>query len=429
LGHVLHVKQRTFEILTCGCIPVNGFFQQKQGNIMLSVLFRRRQAALAAAPETKAAPPLIALSLIGGARWGGRDFPALARFGVMGNAIVYRAVRMIAEAAAAVPWSLYDGDAEIETHPLLALLRQPNPQEDGNELFCRWYAFLQCAGNAYLEAVSAEDVPRELYVLRPDRVSVVADARGWPIAYDYKIADRVQRIARDIATGFMPVLHAKLFHPLDDHYGLSPLAPGGAAVEVHNAGAAWTKSLLDNAARPSGALVYKGPDGAPNLSDDQFARLKGELETAYQGAQNAGRPMVLEGGLEWRTMSYSPAEMDFSGLRDAAAREIALAFGIPTMLLGIPGDNTYANYREANLVFWRQTVLPLVAKTARALTHWLAPRFGGNLRIAYDADQVDALMQERGSLWQSLAGADFLTLNEKRAAAGYSPMAGGDISV
>jgi HK97 family phage portal protein len=378
------------------------------------------------APETKAAPPLIALSLIGAPRWGARDFATLAREAVIGNAIAYRCVRMIAEGAASVPWLLYEGAEEIESHPLLALLAGPNPQDEGTVLFERWYAYLQCAGDSYLEAVSAGGAVRELYVLRPDRVSVVADARGWPIGYDYKLGDRITHIARDLTTGFLPVLHAALFNPLDDHYGLSPIQAAANAVEVHNAGAAWTKSLLDNAARPSGALIYKGPEGAPSLSDDQFQRLKRELEDAYQGASNAGRPMVLEGGLDWRSMSYTPSDMDFSNLRNAAAREIALAFGIPPMLLGIPGDNTFSNYREANLSFWRQSVLPLVARTAKALTRWLAPRFGENLRIGYDADAVDALAIERESVWDRLSNANFLTLNERRQAAGYSPVEGGD---
>jgi HK97 family phage portal protein len=385
---------------------------------MLSRFFRR-------APETKSAP-LIALSLIGAPRWGARDFPSLAREGVMGNAIAYRCVRMIAEGAATVPWLLYDGAQEIESHPLLSLLAGPNPQDEGTALFERWYAFLQCAGDSYLEAVSAGGAVRELYVLRPDRMSIVADARGWPIAYDYRVEGRTTRIARDPSTGFMPVLHSTLFHPLDDHYGLSPIQAAANAVEVHNAGAAWTKALLDNAARPSGALIYKGPEGAPSLSDDQFQRLKRELEDAYQGASNAGRPMVLEGGLDWRSMSYSPVDLDFGRTRDVAAREIALAFGVPPMLLGIPGDNTYANYREANLVFWRQTVLPLVARTAKALTRWLAPRFGETLRLGYDSDAVDALALERESVWDRLSAATFLTLNERRQAAGYSPVEGGD---
>lgn len=374
-------------------------------------------------PEAKAAP-LIALSLMGAPRWSGRDFFSAAREGVLKNAVTYRCVRMIAEGAASVPWLLYDGRKELETHPLLALLATPNPEEEGSVLFERWYAFLQTAGDGYIEAVSASDAVRELYVLRPDRVSVVADSRGWPVAYDYKVDGRTTRLARE-ASGFMPVLHGRLFHPLDDHYGLSPIAAAGTALDVHNAGAAWTKALLDNAARPSGALVYKGPDGG-TLTDEQFQRLKRELEESYQGAANAGRPMVLEGGLDWRSMSYTPSELDFANSRSVAAREIALAFGVPPMLLGIPGDNTYANYREANLVFWRQTVLPLVARTARALTKWLCPRFGETLRFGYDADAVDALALEREAVWDRLSKAAFLTVNERRAAAGYSPVEGGD---
>lgn len=381
--------------------------------------------ARAAAPAVKSqANPLIAFSMLGAPRWSGRDFLTAAHEGVLKNAIAYRCVRMIAEGAASVPWLLYEKRHEVETHPLLTLLANPNPQDEGSVLFERWYAYLQCAGNAYIEAVSTGDGVRELYVLRPDRVGVVADARGWPAGYDYKVDGRTVRIGRS-ADGFLPVLHGRLFHPLDDHYGLSPMTPAGAALDVHNAGAAWTKALLDNAARPSGALVYKGPDGG-TLTDEQFNRLKRELAETYSGPANAGRPMVLEGGLDWRSMGYSPSELDFANSRAVAAREVALSFGVPPMLLGIPGDNTYANYREANLVFWRQTVLPLVAKTARALTKWLAPRFGSDLRIGYDADAVDALAVEREAVWDRLSSAGFLTLNERRAAAGYSPVDGGD---
>jgi HK97 family phage portal protein len=365
-------------------------------------------------PERKgASAPLIAL-LAGRPSWSRRDFASLAREGVMANAIAYRCVRVIAEAAASVPWLLYEGDIEAGGHhPLLALLAAPNGCESGPALFERWYAFLECAGNAYLQGVSAGGQVRELYVLRPDRVRVVQDAQGWPAAYDYTVNGATARLA--------DVLHGKLFHPLDDCYGLSPIEAAAAALDIHNAGAGWTKALLDNAARPSGALIYKGPDGAPGLSEEQFARLKGELEESYSGAANAGRPMVLEGGLDWRAMSYAPSDMDFSDMRNAAAREIALAFGLPPMLLGLPGDNTYANYREANLAFWRQTVLPLVARTASDLTRWLAPRFGANLRVGYDADAVPALATERESVWDKLNAADFLTRDEKRVAAGYSP--------
>jgi HK97 family phage portal protein len=182
--------------------------------------------------------------------------------------------------------------------------------------------------------------------------------------------------------------------------------------------------------RPSGALVYGGAKGSV-LSDAQFRRLKSELSDQYAGASNAGQPMVLEGGLEWKALSLSPKDMDFMEAKHSAAREIALAFGVPPMLLAIPGDNTYSNYQEANRVFFRQTVLPLASRIGSALAQWLAPAFGGNLNstslaLAIDTDKVDALSPDRSALWERVTKAPFVTVNEKRAAAGYGAVQGGD---
>ena len=126
---------------------------------------------------------------------------------------------------------------------------------------------------------------------------------------------------------------------------------------------------------------------------------------------------MLEGGMDWKPMSLSPAEMDFIEGKHSAARDIALAFGVPPQLLGIPGDATYANYREANAAFWRGTVIPLVRKTTAALTGWLGPRFGA-VRIEPDLDTVPALQAERDALWARLDAATFLTDEERRRMAG-----------
>jgi HK97 family phage portal protein len=214
-----------------------------------------------------------------------------------------------------------------------------------------------------------------------------------------------------------PILHLALFHPLDDHYGLSPLEAAGCAVDVHNAASAWNKALLDNAARPSGALVYSAAGG--NLSDEQFERLRFELDDNYRGARNAGRPLLLEGGLDWKSLSLTPRDMDFIAAKHMAAREIALAFGVPPMLLGIPGDNTYSNYAEANRALYRETVLPLAGRMLDALAAWLAPAYGEGLKLVPDLDQVSALAGERESLWARVNAASFLTDDEKRAAVGY----------
>jgi HK97 family phage portal protein len=216
----------------------------------------------------------------------------------------------------------------------------------------------------------------------------------------------------------------KLYHAAHDHYGMSPLEAAATAIDLHNTAARWNKALLDNSARPSGALVYTTRDG--NLTTEQYERLKAELEQGFQGSVNAGRPLLLEGGLDWKSMSLSPKNMDFLEAKNAAAREIALALGVPPMLLGIPGENTYANMAEANRGFWRQTVIPLVGRTSKALSRWLAPAWDPELELRPDFDAVEALSPEREALWARLEKASFLTLNEKRAAAGYSPIVDGE---
>jgi HK97 family phage portal protein len=264
---------------------------------------------------------------------------------------------------------------------------------------------------------------RELYALRPDRMKIVPGPNGWPQAYEYTVAGQTVRFEQNATQP--PILQLASFNPLDDYYGLSVLEAAMVAVDTHNAAARWNKALLDNAARPSGALIYGNAEG-PMLSTDQFERLQRELNDQYQGAHNAGRPMLLEGGLDWKPMALSPHDMDFLEAKHAAAREIALAFGVPPMLLAIPGDNTYSNYSEANRVFWRQTVLPLGARIGHALTQWLAPSFGPDLTLAIDTDTIDALSGDRAALWERVSKAPFLSNNEKRAATGYGPLSGGD---
>ncbi len=225
-----------------------------------------------------------------------------------------------------------------------SLLERPSPRQAGRDFLEAVYGHLLVAGNAYIEAVVLDGAVRELHGLRPDRMKVVPGRDGWPEAYDYSVGGRTVRFSVDEA-GTSPVLQLALFHPLNDHYGFAPIEAALTSLDVHNAAGAWAKALLDNSARPSGALVYTGGEGG-NLSDDQFERLKRELEEGFSGARNAGRPLLLEGGLDWRTMALSPRDMDFVEAKNLAAREIALAFGVPPMLLGIPATTPIRTIRR-----------------------------------------------------------------------------------
>lgn len=367
--------------------------------------------------------PLLALHGQSQPVWSSRNYAALAREGYARNPVVYRAVRLMAEAAASVPLLLYEGEVELTDHPLLALLAKPNGQDTGADFLESAYGYLLTAGNAYLEQVGVDGVPRELYALRPDRVKVVPGGNGWPEGYDYTVAGRTLRIPAGAPGEVAAVRHIKFFHPLNDHYGFAPVEAAQMSLDIHNAAASWNKALLDNAARPSGALIY-GAGDAVNLTSDQFDRLKDELESGYQGAKNAGRPLLLEGGLDWKPMGLTPKDMDFIEAKNQAAREIALAFGVPPMLLAIPGDNTYSNYQEANRAFWRGAVLPLVKRMAANLAIWLGPAWSESLRLEPDLDAIEALSSERETLWRRVSDADFLSEDEKRTAVGYGARKG-----
>jgi HK97 family phage portal protein len=337
------------------------------------------------------------------------EYTSAVREAFLANPVAQRSVRIVAEGVGGAP--LAGEDAALAkllrgsagTTPLLEVLA----------------AQLLLHGNAFVQVLKdAAGQPIELFPLRPERVKVVAGADGWPAAYSYRVGADTIMIAPEDEAGWPNLVHLKGFHPADDHYGAGCLSAAAQAVAVHNAASAWNRALLENAARPSGALVYAPGDGA-GLSADQYERLKAELASAFQGAGNAGRPMLLEGGLSWQAMALSPADMDFAALKAAAARDIALAFGVPPMLLGLPGDNTYANYREANRALWRLTLLPLAERILAGLLHGLASWFAGE-GLHVDLDRVPALAEDRERLWAQVSAAGFLSDDEKRKLLGVS---------
>jgi HK97 family phage portal protein len=388
---------------------------------MPTFLSRFRRAADARPVQAKSGAALFALGLPGMGR-PPRALTDIVRQGYEQNPVVFRSVRMIAEAVGSIPWLAYQQGAERPDHPFLRLLRAPNAAQAQASFLETLASNLLLFGNAYVEGVAVDGALAELHALRPDRVTVAPGPDGWPVGYDYRVGARVMRFPA--GEGPPAILHLKFYAPLDDHYGASPLAAAETAVDIHNAAGLWNRALLENAARPSGALVYAGPEGA-TLSDEQFERLKAELDASFSGALNAGRPLLLEGGLDWKALSLSPKDMDFIEAKAAAAREIALALGVPPLVLGLPGDNTYSNYQEANRAFWRQTIVPFAQRLQASFAAWARGAYGAfELRLNLDA--VDALAAERTAEWARIGAANFLTDDEKREAVGYAPRRGAE---
>lgn len=373
---------------------------------------------------------------------GDQGYDRLALEGYQQNVIAYRCINVISRALSSVQLLLYKqdfdhatlaGEHEVDVHPVLDLLAMPSPLQAGSAFMEKIVSHLLLSGNAYVESwVDGDGVPLRLQVIRPDKITVFPDGYGIvkdgmnyqsPHAPSYAL----RFVARDPISLKSDVLHIKLFHPLNDDYGFSPMAAAAKAIDQHNAVAFHNLALLRNGGRPSGALLLKDTPHGLGLSDMQRQHLKDELKNIVEGRANAGRVMVLEGDFTWQEMGLTPKDLDFVEGKNMSAREICQAFGVPPMLAGVPGDATFANYKEARFHLWEDTVLPLLDMIIAELNRWLLPYYGDDYRLGYDLDQIQALAPKRELAWAKIGASDFLTINEKRQAVGYGPIVGGDV--
>ena len=361
-------------------------------------------------------------------------YDQLAEEGYQQNAIVYRCVNEIANSASRVEINLFRGDQELDEHPLLDLLYDPSPMCSQVEFFQALYAYLQISGNSYILGVGGDNQPpTELYNLRPDRIRIKAGKRATPEAYNYMIGGQVvESYEVDQATGKSKIKHIKLFNPLDDFYGMSPIMSSSIDIDQHNLANKHNVNLLQNGARPSGAVVFKPKDetGAQiQLSETQRSQLVNDINQRFGGTGNAGKPMLLEGDFDWKEMGLSPKDMDFTSLKHMSAKDIALVFGVPSQIIGIPDSQTYSNFAEAKLALYNETIIPLLDRVQSDLNEWLTPQFGDDLELRYNIDSIPAMAEQRRRVFESVtAGVQngILTRNEAREQLGYETIAGAD---
>jgi len=358
----------------------------------------------------------------------------LAKEGYLKNAIVYRCVNEISKGASAVPFILKDGEQILEEHPLIQLLNRPNPLQSYSEFFNSLYGYLLLSGNAYILKVGSDmGTPQELHQLRPDRIEIKGGSSAIPEKYKYTINGKVKaEYLVDQENGFSELKHVKLWNPLDDFYGCSPLSAAAVEVDQFNMSNKHNVNLLGNGARPSGAVIFKPKDDAGydvNLTESQRQQLLTDLNNRFQGTNNAGRPLLLEGDFDWREMGLSPKDLDFARLKHMSATDIAMCFGVPSQLVGVPDAQTYANVAEARLALYEETIIPHLRKIASDLNEWLVPMFGENLKLEFDIDSIPALSERRKKIYENVTSAvreGIMTRNEARQIVGLEPIDGAD---
>lgn len=354
------------------------------------------------------------------AKWSKRDYETFSEEGYQKNVVAYQAINKIAQAVADIDWVLKSNTDESIESPLLELINNPNPLQSREEFLQAVVGFYKISGNSYIERVVASGQAKELYALRPDRMTVIPSNTGFPSGYKYKVG--MESITWQADNGVSDIRHLKTFHPTDDWYGLAPIEAGAYGIDQHNEASKWLMSLLQNGGAPSGALKV---DKETELTDDQYHRLKSDIDEKYTGAKNAGRPLLLEGGMDWQQMGLSPQNMSIIETKYSSARDISLALGVPPLLLNIQGDSTYSNYSEARLAFYEETVIPLAKHIVSEFNSWFKDELQGN-KFDLDIDTIPAIVDKRMQLWSMVDQSSDLTINEKREIKGYEPVDGGD---
>ncbi|HLV35859.1 MAG TPA: phage portal protein, partial [Spirillospora sp.] len=316
---------------------------------------------------------------------------------------VYIAINRIAEAAALVPLHVYRREGEqriaVERHPLEDLLDAPNPYLSRFELIEQTVGMLELTGNAYwFLAGDGRGAPSQIWLLRPDRVSIVPDPDHYVRGYLYEIDG--QRIPLET----VEVVHFKRWHPANDYYGLSALEAGRVTIASDRAMAEWNRSTFgrDNGV-PAGIVNVK-----EYVSDADFERIKRDWRQSYGGPQRR-TAFLRGGGIEWQNIGLSHTDLDFLKGREANRNEILNLYGIP---VGLVSENaTEANATVAERLFIERTLWPKLVRIAQKITQELLPFWPGDY-VAVFEDIRPTDVQAR--LNEIRAAYPILSINELR---------------
>jgi len=348
--------------------------------------------------------------------WTKKNIANITKAGYENCCTVFACVNERAGSGAGVPWRLFKKPiskgakkVEIEAHPLLDLMNRPNSQEGGFAFRMKAMAFYLISGNSYLARTGPKQgPPKEMYSIRPDRMKILTGNELMPIrGYRYTVGGQ----KRDFK--FEEILHLKSFSPLDDWYGLSPIAVAGKEIDILGMNRAWNMKLLENDCRPPGALVVEGA-----LSDEQRGGLDKIIEKKMTGYENAGKPLLLEGGVKWEPWAINPKDMDGINSDKVNSRKICSVFNISPELIGDSENKTYSNYKEARKALYIEAVLPDLDLLRDELNNWLTPAFGDNLHLSYDKNSIDAIREELSAVYERQAKAWWRSVNEHRVSTG-----------
>jgi len=359
-----------------------------------------------------------------------KDYEKFSKETYMRNIIAFRCIDYRAKSFSAVPWNVYNNSTKEknENHNFNNIFTYANINDGWGFYVYKELSYRLISGNSYTQGISlggkidANSI-KELHILRPDKMKIIKNNDDILLGYSYHKNPNKEPIIFEVdpITGESEIMQVKLFHPLDDFYGLAPTEPASYDIDSSNEATKWNFNIMQNEGRPGMVITVDG-----QLTEEQYERLKEQLNSMYEGSKNAGRSLILDGmSVDAKPYNWSPKEMDWLESNREMSRRICIAYGVPPLLINIPGDSTYNNYKEARTAFWEDTVIPDLNLYKSELNNWL---FRNDVNFAnYDLSKIPAFSEKQEQLWERAEKSTFLTINEKREMVNLDPVSDGDI--
>jgi len=373
--------------------------------------------------EEKSSNAIRSIMQRNSATWSAREFVAFATEGYRDNPTVRACIMAKQKAAIECPIILVNEKGEaVENHQILALLNKPNPMQSWEKFLTQMIGSHDIAGEGdVLKIGIGQSV--ELWPLRPDWLEITTFSMGLPVTCSYTPSDTYEESTVK-QYQFSELMIWAEYNPLFRWRGLSPLYSAAYSIDTLNEYAKSNKAMLENGMTPSGVLWTDS-----EVSDTSFSRLQEQFNGKYAGAKNSGKPMILDGGLKWQGMSFSPRDMEFVSGKRLSQLDVCQVLRVPPQIIGIEGSQTFANYEQARAAFYEDEVIPMVNGLLSELLGFLRKDFKipPTYKLIVDTDGITALEPRRAERNKVIDGLTSLKVDEKRAAMGYESAEGGDV--
>jgi HK97 family phage portal protein len=356
-------------------------------------------------------------------------FEQLVKEGYRKNELIFACIARTAVTGAQIALTMTQKSdkQKVEEHPLLSLMRKPNPNMSEAEF---WSAVIQdhkLAGRSIWEIERTNGgQPVALWRLRPDWIEVVPAINRPVVAlYIYMVPGMVGRPLDPV-----DVLDFPMFDPISQYATFSPVAVAARVGDIDNNITDFVKLLLEHGGMPMGVLKT-----TLALDNEEAQDIRERWASTYGGFENWARNIaVLDRDAEYQRTGFTMAELGFEPIDARNEARICSVLDVPPILVGAKvglDKATYSNYETALKAWWQNSIIPLYESLLDTLNSQLLPQFdtSGRFVLGWDLSRVPALQENADKLWTRMLDAfskGLLTLNQTCEMIGIDTQPNGD---